>query len=113
MPLELMLRCLGVDPHARPVGHSPEALLRAMTDLLELIEKLCARSPLVLVIDDIQYADEASVLFWHRLRGATTRLPLLIVAAARPTPSRPDVTQARQVMEQQPGAVLRLRPVAD
>lgn len=105
-PLELMLRCLG----AEPADPSPGALLRGMTDLLELVEKACADSPLVLVVDDFQYADEASVWFWHRLRGATTRLPLLIIAAARPTPSRPDVTQARQVMEHPPGVVLRLGP---
>ncbi|MEV5542371.1 hypothetical protein AB0L13_36675 [Saccharopolyspora shandongensis] len=45
---------------------------------------MCATSPLILVIDDLQWADEAIVLVWHRLCAATSQLPLLLVAARTP-----------------------------
>jgi DNA-binding CsgD family transcriptional regulator len=59
------------------------------------IEEAAAR-PVILVIDDLQWADAASVRLWRRLASAAKELPLLLVGLARPVPLREDVTALRR-----------------
>src|SRR5690349_20913645 len=57
--------------------------------LLVAVDRLCATAPLVLAFDDLQWADEGSLLAWHRLSLAVDQIPLLLVSACRPVPVRP------------------------
>jgi len=52
---------------------------------LELIKKLAAESPLVLVLDDLQWADQSSVALLAHLARGVARLPVLIVGTLRRT----------------------------
>ncbi|QKV74023.1 BTAD domain-containing putative transcriptional regulator [Amycolatopsis sp. Hca4] len=76
------------------------------------VERLCASAPLVLVVDDLQWADEASVLLWNRLSAVTHRLPLLLVAASRPSGRREDLARVRRAAELRGLEVLTLEPLA-
>ena len=71
---------------------SPAALAE---QLLALIDELCATRPTVLVVDDLQWADQASVTLWERLARAARRLPLLLVGMMRPVPQREDLLALR------------------
>jgi DNA-binding CsgD family transcriptional regulator len=53
--------------------------------ILDLVDRWCAAGPLALVLDDVQWADPASVVVLHRLGRAVEeqRLPLLMVLAMR------------------------------
>ncbi|HEY0494341.1 MAG TPA: BTAD domain-containing putative transcriptional regulator [Kutzneria sp.] len=55
--------------------------------LLSFVDQACAEAPLVLVIDDVQWLDEAGLLAWHRLSRLTQQLPLLLVGARRTNPT--------------------------
>ncbi|MEC3980617.1 BTAD domain-containing putative transcriptional regulator, partial [Amycolatopsis sp. H20-H5] len=77
----------GERPARRGWGES-DPMLGAVDRLLSLVDELCTEAPLVLVVDDLQWADESSLLVWHRLCAATRQLPLLLVAASRPAPAR-------------------------
>src|SRR5436190_5050220 len=48
------------------------------------VRDACDEGPLILVIDDLQWADDATISAWAALQHLTARLPLLLVAAARP-----------------------------
>jgi hypothetical protein len=107
-PLQVMLECLGIDarsadPRRAEVARllrgeeagagmittrGADPLVAAVERLLALVDVLCAQAPVPLVIDDLQWVDEATLLTFHRLGRAVDQLPLLLVGACRPVPRR-------------------------
>ena len=65
--------------------------------LLALVTEQCMERPTVLVIDDLQWADPASVALWGRLARSTRQAPLLLVGMMRPVPQRDDLLALRRV----------------
>jgi DNA-binding CsgD family transcriptional regulator len=59
--------------------------------LLALVAEQCAIQPTVLVVDDLQWADPASVTLWGRLAKSVQQVPLLLVGMMRPVPRREDL----------------------
>jgi DNA-binding CsgD family transcriptional regulator len=66
--------------------------------LLALIAEQCATQPTILVIDDFQWADQASITLWGRLARSVRQLPLLLVGMMRPVPQRDDVLALRRAV---------------
>lgn len=64
--------------------------------ILDLITGQCAHGPAVLVVDDLQWADRASVALWARLARLTSELPLLLIGMMRPVPQRDDLVALRR-----------------
>ncbi|MBO4204482.1 ATP-binding protein [Micromonospora echinofusca] len=52
----------------------------------ELLDRWCADDPVALLLDDLHWADESSLLALHRLGPMLDRCPLLIVVTVRPGP---------------------------
>ena len=65
--------------------------------LLALVAEQCAVRPTILVIDDLQWADQASVALWGRLARSARQVPLLLVGMMRPVPQRDDVLALRRM----------------
>ena len=65
--------------------------------LLALVAEQCAVRPTILVIDDLQWADQASVTLWGRLARSARQVPLLLVGMMRPVPQRDDLLALRRV----------------
>ncbi len=129
-PLRVMLDCLGVDARSTdPPRAEIAALLRgerlvgppgagdpvaaAVERLLRLVDQQCAVSPVVIVVDDLQWADEASLLTWTRLASVVAQLPLLLVGAHRPVPPRTEVELLRRTVKDRHGMLIELGPLAD
>jgi DNA-binding CsgD family transcriptional regulator len=68
--------------------------------LLALVAEECAVQPAVLVIDDLQWADEASVALWGRLARMARQMPLLLAGTLRPVPQREDLLALRRMAEE-------------
>ena len=64
--------------------------------LLALVAEQCAIRPTILVIDDLQWADQASIALWGRLAKSAQHEPLLLVGAMRPVPQRDDLLALRR-----------------
>ena len=64
--------------------------------LLALVAEQCAVRPTILVIDDLQWADQASVTLWGRLARSARQVPLLLVGMMRPVPQRDDLLALRR-----------------
>ena len=65
--------------------------------LLALVGEQCAVRPIVLVVDDLQWADQASVTLWARLARSARQVPLLLVGMMRMVPQRDDLLALRRV----------------
>ena len=66
--------------------------------LLALVTEQCAVRPTILVIDDLQWADQASIALWGRLARSARQVPLLLVGMMRPVPQRDDLLALRRVV---------------
>src|SRR5712691_5562651 len=86
IPLWLMTEMLGSveGVSARDGLMGGDAVLAGAERLLAGVDRLCAESPVVLVAEDLQWADEASLLVWHRLVRAAGQLPLVVAGSCRP-----------------------------
>jgi len=134
-PLRLLADCLGIS--GQPAGPQPagpaardiagllrggltgagltgadaiDPVLAAGERMLELVSRWCARGPVVLAVEDLQWADEPSLLFWSRLARATGQLPFLLLGAARPH-QQVRLDQLREQVAAQGGVLLDLGPM--
>jgi DNA-binding CsgD family transcriptional regulator len=128
LPLHAMLDCLEVRPgSADPRRAAAADLLRsrwlgpfAESDmsttgvevLITLVDELCAAAPTVLVLDDLQWADDASLIVWHQLATNIDRLRLLLIGTCRPVPHRPAVQQVRAAARRG-GTVITIGPLPE
>jgi DNA-binding CsgD family transcriptional regulator len=132
IPLLLIRECLGDarpvrsaatgaarDPGAVGYGRamaapvpSGDPVLAEMERLLAEVERLCAESPVVLVTEDLQWADEASLLMWQRLARAVGQLPLLLAGTHRPVLARVEMSRLRRELLACGGTVLPLDPLS-
>ena len=64
--------------------------------LLALIAEQCAAQPAILVIDDLQWADRATVALWAHLARSVHQMPLLLAGMMRPVPQRGDLLALRR-----------------
>ena len=62
------------------------------------IDETSAR-PVALVIDDLQWADPASIKLWGRLARTARQVPLLLVGLTRPVPQREELLALRRTVE--------------
>ena len=120
LPLLPLLEALRVrEPSTNPRRNTITRLLRGEvasdpgTDvtaalaeqLLALITEQCAAQPTVLAIDDLQWADQASITLWGRLARSVRQVPLLLAGMMRPVPQREDLLALRRAV----GSAARLR----
>jgi len=66
--------------------------------LLALVAELCAERPTTLVIDDLQWADQATITLWARLAKSAPQVPLLLIGMMRPVPQREDLLALRRAV---------------
>ncbi|MGW7362834.1 helix-turn-helix transcriptional regulator [Streptomyces sp. NPDC054841] len=91
----------GIIELLRGNGSTDSDPLTALTGhLTAWLQRLCADSPVILVADNLQWADDVSIELWHRLLPLTELLPLLMVAALRSGRQRPEVAGLAQALEQ-------------
>ena len=129
LPLRVMLDCLQVRPgspdrrraHAADVlrGLRPglvadgDASATGIELLVGLVDEVSAAAPAVVVLDDLQWADDASLVVWHQLAASIGQLRLLLIGTCRPTPRLPEVQELRAAAIRHGGTVVTLGPLTE
>ena len=90
-----------------------DASVTGIEVLVGLVDELSAAAPAVLVVDDLQWADDASLVVWHQLAASIGQLRLLLIGTCRPTPRRPEVQELRAAVIRHGGAVVTLGPLTE
>jgi DNA-binding CsgD family transcriptional regulator/tetratricopeptide (TPR) repeat protein len=70
-----------------------------MEQLLTLVADQCQDQPTILVIDDLQWADQASIALWRRLARSVSQMALMLVGIMRPVPQRDDLLALRRTVQ--------------
>jgi DNA-binding CsgD family transcriptional regulator/tetratricopeptide (TPR) repeat protein len=87
-------------------GNRVDLVAAATEQLLAMVDELCSVAPVMLVVDDLQWADPATVQTLSRLARSVGQLPLLLVGVNRPVPFREDLVALRRTLP--PESVLAL-----
>jgi adenylate cyclase len=96
---------LGVED-AKPVDVEPEQLQRQiMLAARVLLERRVAHGPLMIVVDDLHWADSASIELLRNVVDHLVDKPLMVLLSHRPEARTPQVTRAAQT-------VIRLHPLS-
>ena len=116
--LRLMAVCLGVsaqagDRYRREIAELLEgrrvgldAVSAALGRMAALVLRECGRSSVALVLDDLQWADDASLALWHRLAVTIDEIPLLLIGISRPVPRRPELARLRETVGSRSDSVM-------
>ncbi|MBY8887023.1 AAA family ATPase [Streptomyces sp. PTM05] len=128
-PLSVMKEALGIDEgssdprraaaatalsssvEAGAWGVAGDPVMAAVERVLGLVDRLTADGPLVLIVEDLHWLDEASVILWRGMCRAATQSPLLLVGSYRPTAGLTTIEQVRRVVLETGGLVIPLHPL--
>ncbi|KFU75337.1 SARP family transcriptional regulator [Amycolatopsis lurida NRRL 2430] len=81
--------------------------------IADLVRTLCREQPLVLVLDDAQWADSASLEVWSRLADECARSPLLLIGVSRRIPDNHRLNDLRHALTASGTLVHLLNPLAE
>jgi DNA-binding CsgD family transcriptional regulator len=80
------------------VSSVADPTVAASEQMLTLVAELCSAAPTVLVVDDLQWADQATIGVWGWLARSVDRSALLLIGVARPVPQRDELLVVRRVV---------------
>ncbi|MBP0448706.1 AAA family ATPase [Kitasatospora sp. RG8] len=84
----------------------------AVERLFHVVARQCSTSPVLVVVDDLQWADEISATLWTRLAHHAERLPLMVAAAVTPGTGGEAEAPAAKAMRSCGGLIVDLGPLA-
>jgi len=100
-------------PHGDVVGGLLDPSFAILHGLYWLCANLARRFPLLLCIDDVHWADQASLRFLHYLARRLEELPIAAVAAARPAQSADGSPLLAALAADMPAEVVILPPLSE
>jgi DNA-binding CsgD family transcriptional regulator len=85
-----LARLLHGDPDAPTAGslssQAPELRFRLVEGIVDLVERLAGAAPVALLLEDLHWADDATLLVVEQLARRLKGLPVVVLATLRPAP---------------------------
>ncbi|HYH51118.1 MAG TPA: AAA family ATPase [Acidimicrobiia bacterium] len=84
-PFSVIVEALGIDLRKARIGRLLHSAAERVADaLLSHVEDLAAQGPVTLVLEDLHWSDQSTLVFLHLLEGQISGWPLLVVTTHRP-----------------------------
>jgi DNA-binding CsgD family transcriptional regulator len=96
----------------RRLGGSADLRYWVVRDLADAIHTAAAQTPLVIVLEDIHWADTGTLLALRSLAGAQPELPVLWVLTARTGAGGPAVRETLTVLQRANATVVRIGAIS-
>ncbi|HEU5469234.1 MAG TPA: AAA family ATPase [Actinophytocola sp.] len=77
--------------HGELISNGADPAIAAAEQMLTLMAELCSAAPTVLIVDDLQWADQTTISVWEWLARSADRSPLLLIGTTRPVPQRDEL----------------------
>jgi predicted ATPase len=94
-----------------PAPPGGDVRYRVVEEIVDLVETSCAQRPVLVVAEDLHWADSASLLAILSLARQLPLAPLLLVVTARPSPLPADVARLLEDLAAGGARTLRLLPL--
>jgi DNA-binding CsgD family transcriptional regulator/tetratricopeptide (TPR) repeat protein len=99
----------GTDTFLAAGGSATE--FRLVEAMVMRVEEMCAEGPVAVAIDDLQWADPATLDVLHQLGRLVDDYPLLLCGAFRPAPRPPELTRLLRGLTAQKATMLAIPPL--
>src|SRR5215471_14233120 len=96
---------------AAPARAAGDIQYRVVEEIVDLVDKWCAERPVLLVAEDIHWADSASLLAILSVVRQLPLAPLLVVVTARPSPLPAEVLRLLDDLSAGGARTLQLQPL--
>ncbi|MGH8929591.1 MAG: helix-turn-helix transcriptional regulator [Egibacteraceae bacterium] len=96
-----------------PISSGPGLRYRVVEALVELVEDLAAAQPVVLVLEDLHWADPSTLLAMRALDRRLGYAPVALIGTFRPKRDRGDLERLVDACVEEGGLHLRLGPLGD
>ncbi len=110
-PRRAAIGALLADRSAGAPGSIGDLQYRVVDEIVDLVETSCDEGPVLLVAEDIHWADAASLLTILSVAQRLPLAPLLTVVTARPSPLPGEVVRLLDDLAAEGGRTLRLPPL--
>jgi predicted ATPase len=112
-PRRAMIGSLLAGDAERPAaGGAPDLRYQIVEEILDLLEASCAVGPGVLVLEDLHWADDSTLLAVRSMVRRLAHVPLLLVASLRPAPRSAELDQLLNDVFDAGARVIRLSAFA-
>ena len=77
----------------RAAGGAPDLRYQMVEEILDLLEASCPKGAVVLVLEDLHWSDDSTLLAFRAMARRLAHVPLLLVASFRPVPRSAELDQ--------------------
>jgi DNA-binding CsgD family transcriptional regulator len=95
-------------PAVSPLG---DARFRVVEEILELLERTCGAGPVVLVLEDLHWADDSTLSAIGAIVHELRHVPLLVLLTLRPAPRSPELDVLLDACAAAGAKSIRLQPL--
>src|SRR5215472_4762152 len=92
-------------------GPGPDVRFRVSEALVELVDELTTQGPVVMVMENLHWADASSLYTLHRLGRRVSQLPLLLCCTTRSAPRSEQLADLLSSLHRQGCHSLQLSPL--